>query len=214
MEEVMTLEQQEGKKTDRKKKKGCTCCAVGCGLPLLAVVLMISSWLWYVMYYHEFGENKDSFSRVHAPKGTNFSYDSVYMRYYCEFTIFEEDFLGWCKNRTNPFEILEIKDLPSLPALNWHLEDRDKDKINERRGSQIPLSIVRYNMRKPEHENCNPWDWNDRQCKIDPAGKNGGACFRFVSDGYYFEHRLSNGGGAYILYDRETHRCYIEWDRR
>ena len=69
MEEVMTLEQQEGKKTDRKKKKGCTCCAAGCGLPLLAFVLMISSWLWYVMYYHEFGENKDSFSRVFAPIG-------------------------------------------------------------------------------------------------------------------------------------------------
>ena len=198
--------------TDKKKKfYGYACCAVGCGMPCLFVLTLLLTFI-YSVNYEDFGENMATSPMYYTEKGNNFCYDLTFLNRYFEFTISEQDFLDWCKDRDERYrwEPIEIQILPSLPTSN---KDRNDDSvwpiINEKRGSKIPLSITRYNHRKTQHEQCPRW----KECQIDPTGKTDDACFRLVGDGYYFELRGSNGGGVYILYDRERNRCYIEYHR-
>ena len=132
-----------------------------------------------------------------------------YLNRYFEFTISEPDFLEWRTSGKFPWEPVEIKSLPSLPKPEKQWVDRqngDWKLVNSRR--EIPLFIVRYCHKKAEHENCNPWD---EKCSIDPTGKTDEACFRILDDGYYYQTSRRNGGGVYVLYDRENQRCYINY---
>jgi len=209
----------DSNKINGKRKKNYFCCGLGCGIPLLFAIAFVVLFL-YAVNYTKLGENEDTSPIFYTEKGSNYSYFYSYMRWYCEFTISEEDFLDWCSNREFPFEVLEIKDLPSLPKHDRRLHELTDDElpmIHERRGGRIPLSIVRFSSRKPEHENCKSY-WEhippEERCVIDPTGKTDNSCFRIVEDGYYHEHRWQCHGGLYILYDRTNNRCYIKWNRR
>ena len=203
----MTINQQTKKKLQRRRPKGCVCCAIFCGVPLLVFVFMLSSFMWYVMFYHEFGENKPRAPIFNAEGGTNYSFNVRYNWSFVEFTISEQDFLDWCKKRKwNP---VEIKDLPSLPRVefDWN-NDAAWPRINGQQGSEIPLLIPRYNGWKPEHENCR------LRCQIDPTGRTADSCFRFVYDGFYYETRRRSQGGFTIIFDRESNRCYVQENAR
>ena len=205
----MTMDQQAKKNLQRRRLKGYTCRAVGCGASVLVFALMIYTFVWYAMYYHKFGENQARAPKFSPAKGTNFSYDVTYSNSLIEFTIAEIDFLDWCKK--NDWSPVEIKDVPSLPKVVF---DRDNDaawpRINEEQGGEIPLAIPRYKYKKPEHERCRYGE----ECQIDPTGKTDEACFRLVDDGYYHERRARSMGGFYILYDRENNRCYVQTNPR
>jgi len=204
----MTVDQQQ-KNLQRRRLKGYVAC---CGVPLLCFAFMVSSFVWYVGFYHRFGENQPRAPMFSAEKGTDFSFDVTYSRSYIEFTISEQDFLDWSKNRLYPMNPVEIKDLPSLPSVEF---DWDNDaawpRINEQQGGTIPLSITRYNRRKPEHERCRPYE---QECQIDPTGRTAESCFRFVYDGFYYETRRRSQGGFIILFDRESNRCYVQENAR
>ena len=204
------MDQQAAKNLQRRRLKGYACCAISCGAPVLFFALMISAFVWYVGYYHSFGENQAGAPVFSPAKGTNFSYDVTYSRSHIEFTIAEVDFLDWCKK--NGWTPVEIKDVPSLPKVvfDWD-NDAAWPRINEGQGGEIPLAIPRYKYRKPEHERCNSYD---KKCQIDPTGKTDDACFRLVDDGYYYERRARSMGGVHILYDRENNRCYVQANPR
>ena len=213
---LMTIDLQTKKNLQRRRLKGYACCAVFCGIPLFVFVFMLSSFVWYVGFYHEFGENQPRAPVFNAEGGTNFSFNVRYAGSLVEFTISEQEFLDWCKKSLwNP---VEIKDLPSLPRVEF---DWDNDaawpRINEQQGSEIPLLIARYNWWKPEHENCSPVRYVESdvlRCQIDPTGKTGDSCFRFVADGFYYETRRRSQGGFIILFDRESNRVYVQENAR
>ena len=201
------MEPQTNEKTKKKRKKrtGYTCCAVGCGSALLLFVVFVILFL-HAVNHTEFGENEATSPIYYTEKGSNFSYYVSHLHRCCEFTISEQDFLEWCKERWEP---IEIETLPSPPKTKlWHERDEDDFPIiNEQR--KVPLRIERYSYVKPEHEKC--WSLN---CQVDPTEKTDAACFRSVDDGYYYEQRRQTSGGVYILYDRSNQRCYIDWSRR
>ena len=182
-----------------------------CGGPSFLILAFVLLFI-YSVNDTEFGENKATSPVFNAEKGSHFSYYVSYLNRFVEFTISEQDFLNWCKDRGwEPFD--EIKNLPVLPRPpepNWH-NDSDAIWVNQRRGREIPLAIIRYNHIKEEHEACNPFL---RRCRIDSTGRTDQACVRLIGDGYYYEHRWADGGGVYILYDRENNRCYVQWSRR
>ena len=200
---------QQTTQNSGKKNYGLACCAVGCAVPFFLVLVLLVS-IIYRFTYQDFGENKATAPMFYAEKGSHFCYDWAFGNRYFEFTIAEQDFLDWCEKKDSRYrwETLEIKDLPSLSAPNRDWDDDNAwPVINERRGEAIPLSITRYNHRKAEHKKCDSrWE-----CQIDPTGKTDDACRRLVDDGYYFEGRHRNGGGVYVLYDREKQRCYIQY---
>lgn len=187
--------------TKQKKSNGKSCCAAGCGC-VLPIVLIFAIWLTHIIWYHRFGENEPTAPMFHAEKGKNFSYDFTYLNRFCEFEISENDFLDWCKNRKYPWNPVEIETLPSLPKPDWN----EYPQINDRR--EVPLSIIRYCYKKPEHENCRA---SFDECQIDPTGKTDESCFHTLDNGYYYESRSRDGGGVYVLFDREKNRCYIYW---
>jgi len=190
--------QQEEKDGKKKGCCRCSCCvAAGC------VIVLICLFAWGISY-HDFGENQDQSPMFSAKNGKNFSYDITYSWQHVEFDISETDFLGWCKNEASGWEPIEIEILPSLPTI-----DTIMPSINHRR--ECPLWIPRYCRYKPEHKNCNPWN---KECQHDPTGKTDDACFRIVDNGYYYETRAHNGGGVYVLYDRDNNRCYIHGSAR
>ena len=194
------MHKQAKKKIDRKKV-GCACCAIGCSTPVLFVLVFL--YMFYrVASREEFGENRETAPMFYAEKGGNFCYYWTYLNRYFEFTITEQDFLDWCSDGN--WKPIEIKSLLLLPEVRNN--DDDWPVVNERRGS--PLSITRYTCGKAEHTECSS---RYGECRIDSTGKTDEACFRLVDEGYYYEHRHSNGGGVYILYDREKKRCYINY---
>ena len=213
---------QQTEQISGKKKNGCVCCTVGCGVPVCLGLAI----LFYIIYAihdinrEKFGENMATnplFStKFSAKKGSNYCYylpaSFPFPREYMEFTISEQDFLDWGKiqnDRGWDWKLLEIENLPSL-ATPANPDRKDKDAwpvINRRQGEKIPLSIVRYLHGKKEHNECKPW--SDR-CQIDPTGKTDNACYRLVDDGYYFEKTWPSGAHDYFLYDREKQRCYFE----
>ena len=134
-----------------EKNHGCACCAVGCGVPSLFVLVLLILFI-YSVTHEEFGENMPTAPMYNAEKGNNFCYDWTYLNRYFEFTISEQDFLDWCKNCG--WEPIEIESLPSLPSPKWpDLSDGSAwPMINQKLGDKIPLSIVRYCYRKAEHK--------------------------------------------------------------
>ncbi|MGL4595765.1 MAG: hypothetical protein ACRC2T_10350 [Thermoguttaceae bacterium] len=140
-----------------------------------------------------------------SPEATNYSFYHTFMHRIREFDISEEAFLKMCEKAE--YTPVAIETLPDLPHIDHSSQDRNR--INYKR--EVPLNIVRYVYHKDEHKNgCSPW--NSAECRIDPSGKTDASCFHRVSKGYYFEHRLSNGGGLYMLYDSENGRCYMQWN--
>ncbi len=137
-----------------------------------------------------------------SPEATNFSYHDTFMHRVREFDIPEEAFLKMCeKSEGKPISIATLPDLP---------RPDHPPQVNARQGDNIPLTIVRYVYPRKEHRQCNPW--NFAECKIDQTGKTDDSCFHSVSKGYYYENRLGNGGGIYMLYDSENGRCYMHWN--
>lgn len=103
-----------------------------------------------------------------------------------------------------------IETLPDLPPIDWDFDrDRHKPRINAAR--KCPLKIDRYCRLQPKHKDCHGYPLT---CKIDSTGLTDESCFRVVSKGYYFEYRISNGGGMYVLYDLSNGRFYLQWNRR
>ena len=140
-----------------------------------------------------------------SPEATNYSYYETFMHRVREFDIPEEAFLEMCKELK--YEAVAIETLPDLPPFD---HDANQPRINDRR--KVPLTIVRYVYPKEGHEGCDPWNFGIGKCTVDPSGKTDDSCFRSVSKGYYFEHRLGNGGGLEMLYDSENGRCYMHWN--
>ena len=206
------MDQQVSQNTDGKKRHyGYACCAVGCGVPslLVLVCLLVVGYVIYDITTDKFGENMATSPIFYTKKGSNYCYFitspvlGFFEREYLEFTISEQDFLDWGAKNFRDWEPLEIKSLPSLPrSPQPDTTDEGEWKwINRQQGEKLPLSIHRYLSQTEKHEEC-------RRCLIDPTGKTDDACVRFVDDGYYFQISGRNHGGAYILYDRERQRCY------
>lgn len=189
--ELTPIQQQEDKNS--KKKNCCGCCTAA----VLVIVLLCL--LARGFTFHYVGENQNRSPMYGARNGKNFSYDITYMTQYVEFDISEPNFLNWCKNETASWEPIEIETLLSRP-----LPDAYMPLINYK--DENLLWISRYCRRKPEHETCHPWS---KECQHDATGKTNNACFRIVDNGLYYETRSPNGGGVYVLYDRDNNRCYI-----
>ena len=176
---------------------GCAVLLLGFGGPAPLIPL------FFPALYTSSGEhlpNAEQFS----PEATNFSYYATFMHRVQEFDIPEKAFLEMCKKAE--YEVAAIETLPDLPPFD---HEKSPPRINYQR--EVPLTIVRYVYHKEEHQHrCEPW--NFAKCNIDPSGKTDESCFHSVSKGYYFEHRLGNGGGLIILYDSENGRCYMHWN--
>ncbi|GHT44301.1 hypothetical protein FACS189454_01300 [Planctomycetales bacterium] len=149
-------------------------------------------------------------AEMFSPEATNYSFSEDYMRRRREFDIPEAAFLKMCKEQDwNPVLIETLPDLPPFDREHWEQFERDKPRINIAR--KCPLEIGRYcRMTQLKHKDCRSPD----KCKFDPTGLTDDSCFHVVSKGYYFEARISNGGGIYVLYDLSNGRFYSEWNRR
>jgi len=209
---------QQTNRNNKEKGYG-ACCAVGCVIAfgfLIFIILVIHD-----ITSEKFGENMATpptrhTARIRSPeKGRDFCYYTpspvIFPRVYMEFTISEQDFLDWGKSQLDQWwEPLEIKSLPLLARPPQ--PDRNNDDawpaVNEQQGEKIPLLITRYIFGKEGHRECRS---QGGLCHISPTGKTDSACFCFVEDGYYFQARGCNGGGYYILYDREKQRCYLNY---
>jgi hypothetical protein len=195
-------------KQKEKGKTGCLgtilgmCCGCGCAVLLLGFGPAPLIPFFFPALFTSSGEhlpNAEQFS----PEATNFSYYETFMHCVREFDIPEKAFLEMCKKME--YKTVAIETLPYLPPDH----EESPPRINYRR--TVPLTIVRYVHHKEEHQHgCDPW--NGMACHVEPSGRTDDSCFRSVSKGYYFEHRLGNGGGLTMLYDSENGRCYMHWN--
>ena len=64
------MNQQVEQNTNKNETRGCTCCAVGCGIPLI-LGLGLFLLLRYEVTREEFGENKTKAPMFNAEKGSN-----------------------------------------------------------------------------------------------------------------------------------------------
>ena len=143
----------------------------------------------------------------YSKEATNYSYHTRLLCEAREFDIPEQAFWEMCEEKFagphKTWKPIAIENLQDLPPLSQQ-EIENFPRVNTQR--EVPLSIKRYVWAKPEHEKCQPFL---SECIVDPTGKTDVSCFRFVSQGYYYEVRQSDGGCLYILYATENGRCYI-----
>jgi hypothetical protein len=191
-------------KIEQKGKKGGCFAGIFCGCGCLVLILGFGGPaplipFFFPALYISSGEHLPKAEQF-SPEATNYSYYYTFMLRVREFDIPEEAFLNMCKQAAYvPVAIETLSDLPQ--------PDVNAPRTNYRR--EVPLTIMRYIYHKEEHKECDSWN---TQCNIDPSGKTDESCFRSVSKGYYFEHRLGNGGGLFMCYDSEKGRCYMRWN--
>ena len=197
------LLEKEQPKSSLRNRTGCSGADWGCGCFIVFMFLAVFAKIFPFFFPALFTSSGEHLPQAeyYSPEATDYSFHHTYLDQVHEFSIPENAFLEMC--RVKKWQPIAIESLPDLPPFDF---DAPFPRINWKR--EIPLTMPRYVYPKPEHEQCNPWSVI-RECHIDPTGKTDQSCFHSVSQGYYFEHRRSNGGGIIVLYDTENGRCYI-----
>ncbi|MDR0521731.1 MAG: hypothetical protein LBH00_07740 [Planctomycetaceae bacterium] len=201
---------QQAQRCKRNRRLWNCCSGCGCGVPLLFFAIIFCLYLSLYFFWKDSAEHSPTLHVLGFPvsgvQAANQSYYHTWLHQHGEFDITQEEFFkifndNWYRGKPVDIEKRTDKDGFEIPG-----EDDKVIRVNMS-FHPYPYFIRRYNGMKQEHKDC-LYLTDEQHCKIDPTGRTDASCFRLVSHGYYYEQRFSNGGGVYMLYDTDNHRCY------